>query len=132
MRFQFTATIFITEYICTFARLKQRGFLSTLRVRVSKKICDAVCRNIMLNVFKYFKDESLNFPPRSYLRGSDGLASWICQSAKPSTASSSATQVPVLTSPALPDSPTTSLIETSPSATRKVHPRTIILDDTSV
>ena len=86
----------------------------------------------MLNVFKYFKKRVVEISIEKLFeenRGSDGLASWICQSVKLSTASSSAALAPVPISPALPASSFTAMIETSPSATQKVHPRTIILDD---
>ena len=88
---------------------------------------------LILNVFKYFKDESLKFPPnhpqRSYLKKTAEVTglhhrtiSWICQSAKMSTASSSATQMPVPTTPALPASSNAAQVETAPSATRKYTP----------
>ena len=70
-----------------------------------------------MNVFKYFKDEAMKFPPnhpqRSYVKKTTeatGLSqrtiSWMCQSLKSSTASSSA-------------------------AAWKVHPRAFIVDDLS-
>ena len=62
--------------------------------------------------------------------------SWICQSPKSSTASSSAAaqnSQSVTTPPELPTSTTAARIpvpdKTSPPATRKVHPRAIIVDD---
>ena len=62
--------------------------------------------------------------------------SWICQSPKTSTASSSAAapnSQSVTTPPELPVSTTAARIpvpdKTSPPATRKVHPRAIIVDD---
>ena len=95
------------------------------------KIYDTVSKTIILNVFKYFKDESLKFPPNhpqiSYLKKTAEVTglhhrtiSWICQSAMTSTASSSAAQMPVPTTPALP---------ASSNAARKEHSRAIILDD---
>ena len=105
-----------------------------------RKIYNTVCKTIILNVFKYYKDESLKFPPnhpqRSYLKKTAEVTglhhraiSWICQSAKLSTASLSAAQMSVPTTPALPASSNTAQVETAPSATRKVHTRAIILDD---
>ena len=62
--------------------------------------------------------------------------SWICQSPKSSTASSSAAaqnSQSVTTPPKLPASTTAARIpvpdKTSPPATRKEHPRSILVDD---
>ena len=101
--------------ICTLARIKQRKkeiiisiFIagSSIIMATPMKIYDTVSKTIILNVSKYFKDESLKFPPnhpkRSYLKKTAEVTglhhrtiSWICQSAKTSTASSSAAQMPV-------------------------------------
>ena len=112
-----------------------------------KQIYDTVSKNTVLNVYKYFKDEAMAFPPnhsqRCYVEKTaeaTGLPqrtiSWICQSPNSSTASPpAATQnsQSVTTLPELPASSTAALIpvpdKTSPPATRKVHPRTIIVDD---
>ena len=105
-----------------------------------RKIYNTVSKTIILNVFKYFKDESLKFPPnhpqRSYLKKTAEVTglhhrtiSWIFQSAKTSTASSSAAQMPVPTTPALSASSNAAQVETAPSATRKEHSRAIVLDD---
>ena len=99
----------------------------------TKEDIRTVSKTIILNVFKYFKDESLKFPPnhpqRSYLKKTAEVTglhhrtiSWIFQSAKTSTASSSATQMPVPTTPALPASSNAAQVETAPSATRKYTP----------
>ena len=95
----------------------------------------------------YFKDEAVKFPPnypqRSYVKKTTeatGLSqrtiSWICQSPKSSTASSSAAALnsqSVSTPPELPASSIAAGIpvpdKTSPPATRKVHPRAFIVDD---
>ena len=126
--------------ICTLARIKQREkeiiisiFIagSSLIMATPRKIYDTVSKTIILNMFKYFKDESLKFPSnhpqRSYLKKTvTGLnhrtISWIFQSAKTSTASSSATQMPVPTTPALPASSNAAQVEKAPSATRKYTP----------
>ena len=64
---------------------------SSLIMATPRKIYDTVSKTIILNMFKYFKDESLKFPPnhpqRSYLKKTvTGLnhrtISWICQSAR--------------------------------------------------
>ena len=79
---------------------------------------ETVSKNIVLNVFKYFKVEAVKFPPnypqRSYVKKTTeatGLSqrtiSWICQSPKSSTASSSASALnsqSVSTPPELPAS----------------------------
>ena len=84
-----------------------------------------------------------NHPQRSYVKNSRGdwFASnthllWICQSPKSSTASSSAAaqnSQSVTMPPELTASSTAARIpvpdKTSPSATRKVHPIAIIMDD---
>ena len=102
---------------------------------IPRKIYDTVSKTTILNVFKYFKDESLKFPPnqpqKSYLKKTAEVTglhhrtiSWICQSAKTSTASSSAAQMPVPTTPALP-----ATSNAAQSATQKENSRAIILDD---
>ena len=99
-----------------------------------RKIYDTVSKTIILNMFKYFKDESLKFPAnhpqRSYLKKTAEVTdlhyrtiSWICQSAKTSTASSSVAQMPVHTTTALPASSNAAQATTAPSATRKEHSR---------
>ena len=106
---------------------------SSLIMATPRKIYDTVSKTIILNVFKYFKDESLKFPPnhpqRSYLMKTAEVTglhhrtiSWICQSAKTSTASSFAAQMPVPTTPALPVSSNAAQVETAPSATQKYTP----------
>ena len=66
-----------------------------------KKIYDTVSKRIFLNVYMYFKEEAMKFPPnhpqRSYVKKTaeaTGLPqrtiSWICQSPKFYMASSSA------------------------------------------
>ena len=106
---------------------------SSLIMATPRKIYDTVFKTIILNMFKYFKDESLKFPPnhpqRSYLKKTAEVTglhhrtiSWIFQSAKTSTASSSAAQMPVPTIPALPASSNAAQVETAPSATRKYTP----------
>ena len=84
-----------------------------------------------------------NHPQRSYVKKTTeatGLSqmtiSWICQSPKSSTASSSAAarnSQSVSTQPELQASSTAAGIpvpdKTSPPATRKVHPRAFIVDD---
>ena len=83
-----------------------------------------------------------NHPQRSYVKKTaeaTGLPqrtiSWLCQSPKSSSSSSAAAQTSQsVTTPAeLPASSTAARIpvpdKTSPSATRKVHPRAIIVDD---
>ena len=115
---------------------------------ISKKIYDTVSKDIVLNVYKYFKDEAMKLPPnhpeRGYVKNKtvestclpQWTISWICQSPKSSTASSSAAaknSQSVTTQPELPASSTAARIpvpdKTSPPATRKVHPRAIIVDD---
>ena len=103
---------------------------SSLIMATPRKIYDTVSKTIKLNVSKYFKDEWLKFPPnhpqRSYLKKTAEVTglhhmtiSWICQSTKTSTASSSAAQMPVPTKPALPASSNVAQVEKAPSATRK-------------
>ena len=86
---------------------------------------------------------SPNHPQRSYVKKpteATGLSqrtiSWICQSPKSSTASSSTAarnSQPVSTPPELQASSTAAGIpvpdKTSPPATQKVHPRAFIVDD---
>ena len=112
-----------------------------------KKIYDTVSKDIVLNVYKYFRDKAMKFPPdhpqRSYVKKtakatglSRRIISWICQSSKSSTASSSAAaqnSQSITTPPELPASSTAARIPVSDKAslptTRKVHARAIIVDD---
>ena len=103
---------------------------------------------VFLNFFAcvYFKDEAMKFPPnhpqRSYVKTAEATGlpqrtiSWICKSPKSSMARSSAAaknSQSVTTPPELTTSTTAAPIpvpdKTSPPATRKVHPRVIIVDD---
>ena len=112
-----------------------------------KRIYDTVFKNIVLNGYKYFKDEAMKFPPnqaqRSYVKKTAEVTSLpqltisrICKSSKSSTASYSAAaqnSQSVTVPPELPASSSAARIpmadKTSPPATRKDHPRAIIVDD---
>ena len=140
MRVQFPVTIFLKYmYIGADQTAEKETIISifiagsSLIMATPRKIYDTVSKTIILNMFKYFKDESLKFPPnhpqRSYLKKTAEVTglhqktiSWIFQKTKTSTASSSATQMPVPTTPALPASSNAAQVETAPSATRKYTP----------
>ena len=105
-----------------------------------KTIYDTVSKNIITNVFKYFKEDAqkypANHPERSYMKRTaeaTGLPyrtiQWVCQSQKSSSAAMPGTATTTAHSGYSGAVPISVPVNASEPATPKVNSRSVIVDD---